>query len=125
MVNKGGDKDEDDGEEAGRERLESDIENYQVAQQQLQLVVLQKQQMKLETEELDHALSEMKKASGAVYKIVGPILIQSKKEDVEKDLIERKEFLSSRIEILDKQEERLKKNLAELRKSIESKRQQG
>jgi len=94
-------------------------ESYQVAQQQLQLIMLQKQQMKMQSEEIDHALKEVEKAKGDVFRIVGPVLMQSSKDEIVKDLQEKKSNFESRVEILTKQEDRLKKNLADIRKSAE------
>jgi len=104
------------------ERGEKDIETYRTMQQQLQIIMLQKQQMHMQTDEIEHALAELDKSSGAVYRIVGPIVVQSSKEDVSKDLQTKREDMSSRSELLDKQEERLKKSLTDLRKLIEQKR---
>ena len=94
---------------------------YQTLQQQMQLVMLQKQQMKIQSEEIDHALQEIEKASGDTYRIIGPILIKSTKDEVLKDLQEKKSTFESRITILDRQEERLKKQLTDIRKGMERK----
>jgi prefoldin beta subunit len=99
----------------GREAME----NYQVAQQQLQLLMLQKQQLKMQSEEIDHALKEIEKAKGDTYRIVGPVLLQAPKDEIVRDLQERKSLYESRIEILGKQEERIKKTVSDMRKSIE------
>jgi len=106
----------------GMEQEEKDIESYRAMQQQLQIVMLQKQQMQMQTDEIEHALEELNKASGAIYRIVGPIVIQSNKDELSKDLQTKREEMNSRLEILGKQEERLKKNLTDLRKMIEQKR---
>jgi len=110
--------------ETPEERERKDIENYQVMQQQLQIIMLQKQQLQMQTDEMNHALEELGKSSGTVYRIVGPIVIQSAKDEVSKDLQSKREEFNSRVELLGKQEERLKKNLIELRKTIEQRRKQ-
>jgi prefoldin beta subunit len=107
-------------EEGSEERRRKDIETYQIAQQQLQLTTLQRQQMKMQSEEIEHALGEMKKTTGDVFRIVGPILVHASKEEAEKDLLEKREFLTTKAEVLEKQEDRLKKTLMDLRKNIES-----
>jgi len=108
--------------ETPEEKERKEFENYQMAQQRLQIVMLQKQQLQMQTDELAHALEELGKASGNVYRIVGPILIQSQKEEVSKDLQGKREEFNSKVELLDKQEERLKKNLMDLRKTLEQRR---
>jgi prefoldin beta subunit len=83
--------------------------------------MLQKQQLKIQSEEINSALEELKKITEKqkVYKIVGPILIEANKDEIIKELNEKNETLNSRIDILEKQEERLRKNLAELSKILE------
>jgi len=107
---------------SAEEQERKDIENYQVMQQQLQIIMLQKQQLQMQADEIDHALAELEKATGDVYRIVGPIVIQSKKDEVSKDMQSKREESNSRVELLEKQEERVKKNLTELRKTIEQRR---
>jgi len=87
----------------------------QSLQQQLQLLMLQKQQLKIQSEEIDHSLSEIEKAKGDMYRLVGPILIKSSKEEIVKDLNDRKSTIDTRLQIIEKQEERIKKQLADLR----------
>ena len=109
-------------EESQEEKNMKDIENYQSMQQRLQIVMLQKQQLQMQSDELNHAIEELGKASGKVYRIVGPIVIQSNKDDMSKELQSRRADYTSKVELLEKQEERLKKNLMDLRKIIEQSR---
>jgi len=113
---KDNDKENDKEKEKAKER---EIENYQVLQQQFQFVVLQKQQLKMQAIEIDQSSKELKTATGDVYKLTGPILIKGKKEEIAKDLNENKTAIESKIDLLEKQEEKLKKSLGDLRKLIE------
>lgn len=83
--------------------------------------MVQKQQVDLESSEIDRALTELKKASDtdAVYKSAGNLLVKSKKEDVMKDLIEKKELSGTRSAVLSKQEQRVRENLKELEAKIQ------
>ncbi|MEM3408230.1 MAG: prefoldin subunit beta [Candidatus Micrarchaeia archaeon] len=85
----------------------------QSLQQQLQILSLQKQQMKIQSDEIDHALKEIESAKGDIYRLVGPVLLKSTKEEVVKDLNDKKATLEARIQILEKQEERIKKQFQE------------
>jgi len=87
----------------------------QSLQQQLQLLSLQKQQLKIQSEEIDHSLNEIEKAKGEMYRLVGPILIKSSKEEIVKDLNDRKSTIDARLQIIEKQEDRIKKQLTDLR----------
>lgn len=70
--------------------------------------------------ETDRALQELKKAGSddAIYKNAGSVLIKAKKEDVLKDLEEKKELSNTRIMVLGKQETRVKENLKEVENKI-------
>lgn len=70
--------------------------------------------------ETDKALQELKKASpdDAIYKNAGSVLIKAKKEDVLKELEEKKELSNTRIMVLGKQEARVKENLKEVENKI-------
>ena len=70
--------------------------------------------------ETDRALQELKKAGpdDAIYKNAGSVLIKAKKEDVLKDLEEKKELSNTRIMVLGKQETRVEENLKEVENKI-------
>ena len=70
--------------------------------------------------ETDRALQELKKASpdDAIYKNAGSVLIKAKKEDVLKELEEKKELANTRVMVLGKQETRVKENLKEVENKI-------
>ena len=70
--------------------------------------------------ETDRGLQELKKASpdDAIYKNAGSVLIKAKKEDVLKELEEKKELSNTRIMVLGKQETRVKENLKEVENKI-------
>ncbi len=70
--------------------------------------------------ETDRALQELKKASSddAIYKNAGSVLIKAKKEDVLKELEEKKELSNTRVMVLGKQETRVKENLKEVENKI-------
>jgi prefoldin beta subunit len=96
------------------------VSRLQQLQQNLQAVMMQKQQLEVEMVETDRALQELKKASpdDAIFKNAGSVLIKAKKEDVIKDLEEKKELSNTRIMVLGKQETRVKENLKEVENKI-------
>lgn len=100
--------------------LQEQIMKMQQAQQSLQSVHMQKQQLDMELAESDKALEELKKASDddPVYKHAGSILIKSKKEDLIAELEERKELANTRSSVLKKQEERVKESIKEQESKI-------
>ena len=96
------------------------VSRLQQLQQNLQAIMMQKQQLEVEMAETERALQELKKASpdDAIYKNAGSVLIKAKKEDVLKELEEKKELSNTRIMVLGKQEARVKENLKEVENKI-------
>ena len=100
--------------------LREQVARLQQLQQNLQAIMMQKQQVELEVVETDRALEEIKKTGTeeTVYKSAGPLLIKSKREDVMKELEEKKELSNTRVMVLTKQETRVKDNLKEVENKI-------
>lgn len=100
--------------------LREQVSRLQQLQQNLQAILMQKQQLEVESVETDRALEELKKAGpdDAVYKNAGSVLIKARKEDVIKELEEKKELSNTRVMVLGKQEARVKENLKEVENKI-------
>jgi prefoldin beta subunit len=100
--------------------LKEQLSRLQQLQQNLQAIMMQKQQVEIEIVETDRALEELKKigTQDPVYKSAGPILIKSQKEDLIKELGEKKELSNTRVMVLTKQETRVKDNLKEVENKI-------
>lgn len=100
--------------------LREQVSRLQQLQQNLQAIMMQKQQLEVESVETDRALEELKKAGAeeAVYKNAGSVLIKAKKDEVVKELEERKELSNTRVMVLTKQETRVKDNLKEVENKI-------
>ena len=94
------------------------LSQAQMYQQQLQQVLVQKEQMKLQLVEIKKALEEVEKTKEDVYKIAGPILVKSTKEDIKKDLDEKSELFELRVKTLEKGESKLKSQFEELKEKI-------
>jgi len=96
------------------------VSRLQQLQQNLQAIMMQKQQLEVEMAETDRALQELNKAGpdDAIYKNAGSVLIKAKKEDVVKELGEKKELSNTRLMVLGKQETRVKENLKEVETKI-------
>lgn len=101
--------------------LREQVARLNQLQQNLQAILMQKQQIEIELAEADKALEELKKVNtdDAVYKTAGPVLIKAKKDDVVKELEEKKELANTRVMVLSKQETRLKENLKEVQSKID------
>ncbi len=100
--------------------LQEELARYDQLQQTLQAILAQKQQVDLELAEIEKALEELGKSSDdvAVYKIAGSIMIRTTKQDMLKDLEERKEMANTRRTVLQKQEEKVRQSLQEVQSRI-------
>ena len=101
--------------------LQEQIGKMQQSQQNLQSILMQKQQVEMENVESDRALEELKKASDSdqVFKYAGSILIKSDKKSLIDELEEKKELSKTKSTVLAKQEERLKTSLQEQEQKIQ------
>lgn len=93
----------------------------QQLQQTLQAVLTQKQQLELEFTEVEQALSELEKLtdSATIYKSIGSLLVKAKKGKVTTELNEQKDLLNMRINVLGKQEERLRTQVKDLQTKLQ------
>jgi prefoldin beta subunit len=66
-------------------------------------------------------LDELEKLTekATIYKSIGSLLVKSKRGKVTKDLNERKELLDMRINVLGKQEERLRGQVKDLQTKLQ------
>jgi prefoldin beta subunit len=101
--------------------LREQLARYDQTQQNLQAVLAQKQQVELELGETEKALEELGKASDneQVYKFAGNLLVKVKKDDVTKELNEKKELANTRKMVLAKQETRFRETLKDLQTKID------
>jgi prefoldin beta subunit len=101
--------------------LREQLARFEQLQQNLQAILVQKQQVELEAAEVDRALEELKKATetDAVYKSAGNILVRAKKDILVKELGEKKELSTTRVAVLGKQEQRIRESIKELQTRIE------
>ena len=96
--------------------VQAKIAEFQALEQELQSVILQKQSMQAQLIEIESALNELD--SPEVYKIVGAIMVKADPEALRKELSEKKELLSLRIDSLSKKEESLRKRFSGLQEEL-------
>jgi prefoldin beta subunit len=96
------------------------ILRLQQIQQNLQAIMMKKQQIEQEIAETDTILEEIKKLDGdnKVYKRYDNLLIKSKREDILREFKEKKVTLNTRILVVEKQESRVNDNLKEVENKI-------
>ena len=101
--------------------VQEQLAKLQQTQQNLQSILMQKQQLESEKHETEKALEELKKASDdeSVFKHAGSIMIKSNKKDLIDELEEQIELAKTKASLLVKQEERLKTALKEQETKIQ------
>lgn len=96
------------------------INQYQFLQQQLQAILMQKEDSKLELMENEKALEEIKKSNvKEIYKIVGQIMIKKDVEEAKKEIEEKISDLEIRLSAFEKTEQKINEKLKELEPKIQ------
>ncbi|MHA1145894.1 MAG: prefoldin subunit beta [Candidatus Helarchaeota archaeon] len=101
--------------------VQHQIQQFQQIQQRYELLVQQRQQLELTARDVDMALEKLEKTADdmAVYKSIGAIMVQVKKDELIVELKDKKETYEMRLKTLEKQEERAKSQLDEMREKIQ------
>ena len=101
--------------------VQEQLAQFQQTQQNLQSILMQKQQLESQKLETEKALEELKKAGDddAVFKHAGTIMIKSNKKDLLEELEEQIDLAKTKASLLAKQEERLKATLQEQETKIQ------
>ena len=102
-------------------QIQQRLLRLQQLQQSLQSVLTQKQQLDMQLTEVEQASSELEKLdeTAVIYKSIGALLIKSEKDKVTTELTERKELLTMRVDVLAKQEERLRTQVKDLQDKLQ------
>ncbi len=102
------------------EETRKDVTEFQNAQQQLQMVLMQKQQIQLQLAEMQKVGDELSKAAGDAkfFKSIGNVLVPKSKDELLNDLASEKETLELRQTVMGKQEEKLSSRLLELQDKL-------
>ncbi len=97
---------------------ENQISQLQLLEQNLQSLVMQKQNFQAHLFEVENALKELSTSNGTAYKIVGAIMVSQSSEDLKKDLESKKEVLELRIKNLKKQEDLLREKAEKIQTEV-------
>ncbi len=97
------------------------IMQFQAYQQQSQMITGQKDAMKTQMLEVENSLKELEKGGEReIYKSIGPILIKTTKDEMKKDLTEKKEMIEIRIRTVDAEDRKTREKIKELQAKIQS-----
>jgi len=101
--------------------MQQRILRLQQLQQTLSVLLGERQRLDADLAEINNALSELVKVGddSKVFKNVGPVLVETKRESLKSELTERKELNETRLRILEKQEKRTRDQLDSLQKELQ------
>ncbi|MBI4438563.1 prefoldin subunit beta [Candidatus Woesearchaeota archaeon] len=93
------------------------IQQLQMYEQNLQNFILQKQALQMQLVEIETALAELAKTKTA-YRIIGNIMIDSEKTDLQKELESKKETSDLRIKAIERQEKIIRDKAVSLQNEV-------
>lgn len=96
------------------------VAQFQILQQQLQSVLMQKETMSVNNMEIDRALEELDKTKEkTAYKITGNVMVSKPVPELKKDLENTKEAVDIRMRGLEKTEKRLTQQLKDIQQKLQ------
>ncbi len=99
------------------QETEQKISQLQMFEQSLQGFLGQKQQFQMQLVEVESALGELEN-TGKAYKIVGNIMVETDKKELQADLSSKKEVLELRLKTMEKQETQVRDKASKLQSEI-------
>lgn len=93
------------------------IGQLQLIEQNIQNILIQKQQLQLQLSEIESALKEIENLSKG-YKIIGSIMVESEKKDIQEDLNKKREMVVLRIKNFEKQEGKISAKAKKLQEEV-------
>jgi|APSaa5957512622_1039677.scaffolds.fasta_scaffold64372_3 prefoldin beta subunit len=100
-----------------QEDIQKKVAQLQMTEQRLQNFLMQKQNFQGQLLEIENALTEAKDAE-EVYRIFGQIMIKADKDKLNKELGDKKDLLDKRISEIDKQEAKIREEIAPLQEEV-------
>ncbi len=96
---------------------EEKLQQLQMFEQNLQNFIVQKQTLQMQLAEIENALGELEKSTTS-YRIIGNIMVMSPKEEITKDITQKKEMAELRIKTIEKQEQMIRERAQKLQNEV-------
>jgi len=100
------------------QNTENQILQLQEIEGNLRHILMKKQTIQAEEIEVNNAVEELKKVKGETYKIIGPIMVSTDKESLEKDLVEKKEVIDIKLKAITKQENQMQEKAKKIQEEV-------
>jgi len=97
------------------------VAQFQMLQQQLQQLMMQKESLNVAVMEIERAMDELGKSKDQeAYKITGTIMVRKPVDELKKELAESKDDVEVRIKSMEATEQRFTAKLTELQDKLKS-----
>ncbi len=93
------------------------LQRLQAFEQNMQSMLVQKQQFQVQLFEIDGALKEISGAKQA-FRILGNIMVESNPQTLQQSLKEQRDILELRISTIDKQEKQVREKAKKLQEEV-------
>ncbi len=101
------------------EETQAQIQELQILERNFQQLLMQKNAFSMELNETEYVIEQVTKTSGEVSRIVGgQVVIKSTKDDVLKEMKNKKDLLNQRMTSIDKQEKDFSKRIEDIREEV-------
>lgn len=102
-------------------QVQERLQRLQNLQNTLQQLLVQKQRIEIEIMESEKALKTLKETTSEskVFKSVGAVLVEKPRDDVIKELEDRREFLDMRMKVIVKQEDKTREKMTGLQETLQ------
>ncbi|MDE1846539.1 MAG: prefoldin subunit [Candidatus Micrarchaeota archaeon] len=100
------------------QEVEKMIRDYQMVQEQMRNFQIQVEQLQMQSNELQTAKEEVGKATGKVYVAIGGVIVETSKETALKNIDEKSETSTVRLQSANKQLNELRAREKQLREKI-------
>ena len=101
------------------------IQELQMMEQSFQQLLMQKNAFSMESNETDLIIKEVEKTSGEVSRIIGnQVVIKTTKEEILKDMKNKKKLIDTRMKSIDEQEKEFSTKIESIREEVMKKIQE-
>jgi len=95
------------------------IQELQMMEQSFQQLLMQKNAFSMESNETDLIIKEVEKTSGEVSRIIGnQVVIKTTKEEILKDMKNKKKLIDTRMKSIDEQEKEFSTKIESIREEV-------
>jgi len=99
--------------------LNKALMEFENMEKQLEVLLMQKNQLRVQLTETKNAREELEHAAGDVYKSIGSLVMKTTKDKAEKDLKDKTELIEVKLVAIEKEEEKLRNAIKTLQESLQ------